>query len=320
MQRNHYTHIILLVFTFLITSSASLVAQKKYGPTNDSLYLGFHRDSILLLKKPTYMIVPFHPDKYMSEIDVYIAQQNPAYTFQHTRGFFRKGLDNAIIIAAKQFNNYVSMHEDRPQVNKDLDFFYKMTYTPVVPYTAPVIQKSAGFKTKLAQYWEKLHREVTKNEEPGTRIKEGQIVSVEDSREYITKGKIINQIIVDSTFKKYKTDYIIYITFLEILNAANNQIEFEQEKYNRIIKAHYTVFDKDGNELFSLIKKHWFNSNENDLPTILKTHFVPLGEEIVYSLDSYRFLEAGLSPLTETEVELSKNKAEFRLPTLQKLK
>lgn len=320
MQKIVSKTVLYATLIFIFSTAFSAFAQKKYGPTNDSLYLGFYRDSIQMLGKPTYMIVPFHPDKYMSEIDVYIAKENPAYTFQHTRGFFRKGLDNAIIIAAKQFNNYVSMHEDNPKVNKDLDFFYKMTYTPVVPYTAPVIQKSAGFKTKLAEYWEKLQREVVQEEEPGTRIKEGQLVSVEDHREYITKGKIVNEIVIDSTFKKYNSDYIIYVTHLEILNAANNQIEFEQEKYNRVIKVHYTVFDKNGNELFSLIKKHWFSSSENDLPSILKTHFVPLGEEIVYALDSYRFLQAGLTPLTETEVELAKNKAQFKLPTLQKFK
>jgi hypothetical protein len=69
-----------------------------------------------------------------------------------------------------------------------------------------------------------------------------------------------------------------------------------------------------------LIKKHQFSSQENDLPTILKQHFLPLGYEVMYALDSYRFLQAGLSPLTKKEVEKPQTKSQFKLPTLQKFK
>ncbi len=311
-------YILLLIIAFLTIAQG--FAQKKYGPTNDSLYLGFYRDSIEMLGKPTYMIVPFHPDRYMSEVDRYIAKENPAYTYQHTRGFFRKGLDNCIIIAAKEHNNFVSMHEDNPAINKDLDFIYKMSTTPIVPYEKPVIEKERGFKNRLAQYWVMLQTEVKHEPEPGTRIKEGQLVTVEDNRELITKAKIYNPIIVDSTFKKYKSEYVIFVNELDIINASPSQTDYEQERYQRLIKVHYTVFDKEGTELFSLIKKRSFSSQENDLPSIIKTHFVNLGQEVIYSIDSYRFLQAGLTPLTETEVEIAKNKSQFKLPTLQKFK
>jgi hypothetical protein len=311
-------HLLLILLT-IISLGFSGLAQNKYGPTNDSLYLGFYRDSIELLGTPNLMIVPFHPDRYMSDVDRYIAE-GTNYTYQHTRGFFRKGLDNCILIASKQYKTFSSMHEDKPEVNKDLDFVYKMSQTYVTPYQPPIISTERGFKNRLAAYWVKLQTEVKHAPEPGTRIKEGQLYSVEDNRELITKAKIYNQILVDSTFKKYKADYVVFITELNLINAAATQQDLELENYTRLIKVHFTVFDKEGNELFSLIKKEPFSSHENDLPTIIKTHFVSLGSEIIYALDSYRFLQAGLTPLSEAEVEVAKNKSQFKLPTLQKFR
>jgi hypothetical protein len=77
------------------------------------------------------------------------------------------------------------------------------------------------------------------------------------------------------------------------------------------------VFDAEGNELYSLIKKRAFRSTENDLATIIRSHYLPLGYEIIYSLDSYRFLQAGLNPIKEEEKKtMGLNLPD--LPTLRK--
>jgi len=284
----------------LILGSLFGKAQLDYGPTNDSLYLGFYRDSIAALERPTLLIIPFHPDRYMSEIDADIAR-GTNYTYNHTRGFFRKGLDNAMIIGAKEFNDYVNLHADDPVLNMDLDFAYHLVKNPIKPYEAPVIEDDQGFKKRLANYWLKLQQEVEPKPEPGTRIEHGQIVSVEDRRELITKTKIINPILVDSLVPKYDADYVVFVNELGMYRAATDYRQFESDNYDRVIKAHITVFDHSGKELFSLIKKEWFSSLENDLPYIIKDHYLPLGYEIIYALDSYRFLQAGLHPVKEEE-------------------
>ncbi len=277
----------------------SAVAQD-YGPTNDSLYLGFHRDSIALLDRPTMIIVPFHPDRYMSEIDRDIAK-GTHYNYNHTRGFFRKGLDNALLIGAKEWNEYVSMHADIADVNYDLDFMYKTMAPTVVPYVAPVINEDRSFKTRLANKWLELQGLVDKGPDPGTRIERGQIISVPDEREFITKAKTYNPILFDSINAKYGANYYLFINELNILNAVNDQRQFEADDYKRVIKVHYTVFDSTGAELFSLIKKRYFSSRENDLRAIITDHFLPVGMEVIYSMDSYRFLQAGLVPVPVEE-------------------
>lgn len=273
-----------------------------YGLTNDSLYLGFYRDSIAQLDRPTLIIVPFHPDKYMSEVDHDIAK-GTSYTYQHTRGFFRKGLDNALLIASKEWNEYVSMHADDADVNHDLDFIYKTVAPSVQPYVAPVINEDHSFKTRLANKWMEFQGMVETGPEPGTRIEQGQIISVPQNQEYITKAKIYNEIIFDSINKKYGGDYYVFINELDILNGATDQRQLESDQYQRIIKVHYSVYDSTGTEMFSLIKKRGFSSRENDLRTIITEHFLPMGHEVIYSIDSYRFLQAGLVPVPLEEDE-----------------
>ncbi|NQV53568.1 MAG: hypothetical protein HQ500_10320 [Flavobacteriales bacterium] len=303
----------------LVLSTLTGQAQKKYGPTNDSLYLGFYRDSISMLERPNLLIIPFHPDRYMSEVDQDIAK-GTSYTYQHTRGFFRKGLDNAMIIGAKQHNDYVNLHADDPVLNKDLDFVYKVTRYRVEPYTPPVIVDDQGFKKKLADYWIKLQGEITPEPEPGTRIEKGQLLTVEDHRALITRTEMLNPILVDSLTPKYKADYYVFVSEVDMMIATTNQQALASDNYGRVISAHFTVLDKEGKELFSLIKKEPFSSRENDLENIIRNHYLPLGYEIIYAIDSYRFLQAGLTPLTEAETEIAKNKARFNLPTLQKFK
>jgi hypothetical protein len=309
---------------FILSGAAFLLsvmvfAQSPYGPTNDSLYLGFYRDSIAMLERPMIMVVPFHPKRYLSEIDRYIAE-GTNYTFQHTRGFFRKGLDNAILIGAKEHNEFVSMHADDPVINEDLEFIYKMVATSVVPYEPPIVQEPKGFKKHLYKYWVKLQTNVEKEPEPGTRLENGQIVSVSDYRELITKARVINPLVFDSLAPKYKADFFLFVNELNLLNAASSQTQLELEKYDRVIKVHYSVYDAEGNELFSLIKKRYFSSLKNDLPTIIVEDILPAGQEVIFSLDSYRFLQAGLTPLTETEVEMAKGKKGIKLPPLSKFK
>ena len=308
-----------MLFSLMVLFCISATGQSGYGPTNDSLYLGFYRDSIGMLERPNVIVVPFHPNRYLSEIDRYIAE-GTNYTFQHTRGFFRKGLDNAILIGAKEHNDFVSMHADDPVVNEDLDFIYKVVSPSVEPYAPPVVLDDKGFKRKLTMYWTKIQTNVDQGPEPGTRVERGQIVSVADNRELITKARIYNEIVFDSLVPKYKGDYFLLVNELNLMNAAGSQRELESEDFNRLIKVHYSVFDKNGNELFSLVKKRYFSSYKNDLPAIITDEILPMGYDVMYALDSYRFLQAGLTPLTEAEVELAAARKSGNLSPLSKFK
>jgi hypothetical protein len=308
-----------MLFSLMVLFCISAIGQSGYGQTNDSLYLGFYLDSIGMLERPNVIVVPFHPNRYLSEIDRYIAE-GTNYSFQHTRGFFRKGLDNAILIGAKEHNDFVSMHADDPVVNEDLDFIYKVVSPSAEPYTPPVVLDDKGFKRKLTMYWTKIQTNVDPGPEPGTRVERGQIVNVADNRELITKARIYNEIVFDSLVPKYKGDYFLFVNELNLMNAAGSQRELESEDFNRLIKVHYSVFDKDGDELFSLVKKRYFSSYKNDLPAIITDEILPMGYDVMYALDSYRFLQAGLTPLTQAEVELAAARKSGNLSPLSKFK
>ncbi|GAB4382458.1 MAG: hypothetical protein Kow0075_14320 [Salibacteraceae bacterium] len=288
-----------LLISALLLIAYALPAQQ-YGPTNDTLYLGFHRDSIAMLRRPVIVIVPFAPNRYLSEIDREIAK-GTAYTYQHTRGFFRKGMDNALIIAAKPHNVVVSMHADDADINKDLNMIYRMTGVRVEPYEPPSISDQAGFRLRLARYWEKLQTNIAPQPEPGTRIEEGMLVSVEDNRELITKTRIVNPMVFDSLSKKYEADYVLFVNEFNMIRGTSDQYKLMSDDYDRLAIIHYSVYDGEGNELFSLKKKRAFSSSQNNLEDIIRFELLPLGYDVIYTLDSYRFLKAGLTPVVIQE-------------------
>lgn len=296
-----------LLQLLLILCAAPGFAQKHGEPITDSLfYLGYARDSIAALGTDRLMVVPFHPDRYMSEIDRQIGEAG-GYNFQQVRGFWRKGLSNALVIAARQCSEPIDMHADKGDVNMDLDFIYKvMGYD----YREYVIERPEPGemepRERLASSFQRAKEKLSREESgpaPGARIQEGQLVHVADTKEKMTVAKVYNPIIWDSLQPKYRPTRYLFVNELTLLNAPESPYALQSGSYSRAVSVHYTVFNQAGGEWYSDVEKVYFSSHQNDLRQIISEHFVIAGNNIVEKYNKKRFSLAGLKPVAFLPVE-----------------
>lgn len=232
------------------------------------------------------LIIPFEPHMYRSDIDRKVGAENNL-NFQEVRGYFRLGLDNALYLATKDKYIVTRMHADIADINKDLNYIYasisydyKEVERPKPETRAEVIKNKIDDKKK------------SKQPAPGTRIEQGQIISVPDNREKYMSLRIVNEDLLDFLADKYKGALFLFITELDIINAPNTDYRaIEQDDYTRIIKANYTIYNKNGEVVNSGTATQNFSSKENNIREILSKHFPPLAEKIALKIPTLSFLK-----------------------------
>lgn len=232
------------------------------------------------------LIIPFEPHMYRSDIDRKVGAENNL-NFQEVRGYFRLGLDNALYLATKDKYIVTRMHADIADINKDLNYIYASISYDYKEVERPKPETRAeAIKNKIDD------KKKSKQPAPGTRIEQGQIISVPDNREKYMSLRIVNEDLLDFLADKYKGALFLFITELDIINAPNTDYRaIEQDDYTRIIKANYTIYNKNGEVVNSGTATQNFSSKENDIREILSKHFPPLAEKIALKIPTLSFLE-----------------------------
>lgn len=232
------------------------------------------------------LIIPFEPHMYRSDIDRKVGAENNL-NFQEVRGYFRLGLDNALYLATKDKYIVTRMHAGIADINKDLNYIYASISYDYKEVERPKPETRAeAIKNKIDD------KKKSKQPAPGTRIEQGQIISVPDNREKYMSLRIVNEDLLDFLADKYKGALFLFITELDIINAPNTDYRaIEQDDYTRIIKANYTIYNKNGEVVNSGTATQNFSSKENDIREILSKHFPPLAEKIALKIPTLSFLE-----------------------------
>lgn len=238
------------------------------------------------------MVIPFEPKMYMSQADKEISSKT-GKTQDEIREIFRKGICNNVFIETKMVHNSVykslSMYSEDPEIIADLDYIYKSigykyTPVPVQPDTAkPTALSSLKNATDKAQGLFDSNSSV--KEEPGTKIKNGQISSTPESREKFMNTSIVNPEALAYLSTKYECDFFVFINQMDLVVPPNTDYrDLSSDDYSRLIKIHYTILHKNGNEIYGDAVKAYFSSRENDAVAIVNSNFDDLAKEIVSHL------------------------------------
>lgn len=228
-------------------------------------------------------IVPFKPKMYMSKIDKEVGEYN-GLNYQEVRGYFRLGLDNALFLAAKDNYSVLRMHADDPEVNQDLHYFYKATGYEYrdVPVEEPEPE------TKIGKKYGALKTKFQKHEEPegpNTRMEKGEIVQKPTSGEKFMAVKVVNENFFEMLNEKYEIGLYLIVTELDLKHARGVEwTQYANDDYPREIKVHFSILNKDLEEVYAGIAVRQFSSRENDIKEIIKNHFPPMAEEIMKKL------------------------------------
>jgi len=268
------------------------------------------------------LIIPFEPKMYISSADKDIANRTNL-THQDIRENMRYGIsDHMKHAVGKGLKSISLMHIDTGDVGGDLGYIYnsigyKYKSLPVEDIAknkqneenAKPINKLKGSFNKLIKHDEQEAR----SEEGGTRIKDGQIQSTVSHGEKFMNTSIHNPNLLKVLGQKYNADIFLFINELDIEAAADgSRTGLSSLSYKRKVKVHYTIFDKDGNELHGGAAIVYMPSTTNDMNKIVNNYFPILAQNMSDNLPAAYSSKLEKEKLKEEEEKAKEQREEIK--------
>lgn len=211
-----------------------------------------------------FMIVPFEPRLYMSQVD-HKFNAETKLTQKQIREVFRRGVNSELrnaLIKNKKYFEVIDLLKDTNKYKKDLTLIYKN-----ITYSFDKVPDQAEYKAPVT--------EKNKND----NIKKGQLVVETDPNARFMNAKVTNAGLVPSLFSKYKVDVFLFVNQLDIISntLANGETGTLSE---RIITLHYTVYTINAKEIQSGICSVKFPADVNTPNKIISAYIGKIAVEI----------------------------------------
>ncbi|CAN5631540.1 hypothetical protein BH11BAC1_BH11BAC1_23520 [soil metagenome] len=254
MLRNFfYAQVVLALFLFCQAANA--------GDRDTTAQ--FHHQKIL--------IIPYEARMHISDADADISEYSEM-TPPQVRSVLRVGITeklNARLGAGYQ--TYSLLQDLRPEARQELERIYA-----AIDYS---------FDTSYAI----LHPMPDSSEkgrwnENKARKKELEKRTLSGDVKFMN-AKVLDPHLLSSLNVKYGADLFIFLTQVEIKTHAKDCMDFQSHMYERDIKIHYSVFDKEGNQLFGDVASERFPSNSNEVGDIMAKNFPALSDKITAKID-----------------------------------
>lgn len=224
----------------------------------------------------TILVIPFEPKMYMCQVDKEIGVKN-GLSYEQINEKMRQNLVESVTFRTGETLDSYSLYTTRiDSIKKELHYVYSSVEYKYEVLPAETVKKEETVPDKNAKNFGKLipkRENANKNSgtqpEPGTRIENGQIVSVEDNREKYMDVTILNKNLFNELNKYYNADHFLFINQLDILYTAEST-----EKLR--IKVHYSFFDLSGKKLTGGAVVGYLPVGEYDLSKIRNDYFYPL--------------------------------------------
>lgn len=225
------------------------------------------------------LLIPYRPVMHLPDPagDVELVKHSNK-DYKEIRKKLRWSLDFSL--AEKIKTNYKIMPLLRNQTEggqRDLDRIYgSVGYQ----YEKRVIKEDETRKPILNPKQLFAKRDASK-EKTQTGIVEGQIVMEEKNHE----KEYMNVTIKDETLipylsNKYGTDLFVFINQFEIKKAFASGSDVPYSNYGREVKVHYTILDKDGNQIWGDVIVAHIPPKTDDIEDIIKIAFKPIAEQL----------------------------------------
>lgn len=278
----------IITTTVLIFAFTALFAQ--IDDTYDTRKSGEHKvDSANMLLGEIY-IIPFQDELFNCMFSKEIMRDNNVY-FDEMRDIIKAALMKQLTQHLTDSLTALSYTKLPEATKRQNDFATANTMTYV--YRELPDGKEDKDQATLKQKLKKKKKKKEKQE--GTYIKDGQIVSERSTVEKFMDAEFKNNDLLFFLKDVHQTKYVITINQLDIeLPPGATQLHLQHNKFERLIKAHYTIFDENGLAVHGGIGTVRFPNNQNNLRIIT--------EEILAELAK------GLSDTFYTAVKKHENK------------
>lgn len=205
------------------------------------------------------LLVPFEKNMYRSDADMDIAQASGISVYE-LRALFRNELLKYLEKAFAGKKSYYSLLNENPSFKRDFEY----------------INYSTAYKYESLDSEKEIEKSGTKN---------GQITGNAQNGNRFMNRTFSNPKSLEVIHKKYGTEYIVFINQMDIGPATGtDQNDIMNETFNREIKVHYTIVDKNGKELDAGIASATFPNKKKKAPAIINDTFPAIAQKMIAKL------------------------------------
>lgn len=215
------------------------------------------------------MIIPFEPDWYVCGVQPYLAAAS-GKTHNEIVDFFRRSVALELQNQFLYLYNTASLihHSD---TNKDIFKAYDaIKYKFII---APPEEVEEESRLDLAKSFLKAKPRSDKYKRGS--VEGGNIVSEKNTEQKIATVVVKNVETIKYLSEKYKTDLFVYITEMDIQNDISDQNAFINNEYERYLRLHFSMVDKEGKVLKSGMVYIKFPNTVNDI-NVIRSEYLPL--------------------------------------------
>lgn len=308
--------IVLFSFYAMSFSGQENVFQKKGNvPTDQDVYNEGKSNYSRVL------IVPFEPKMYISGVDRQISDRT-GLTFHQIRDNMRyaiadyimRGIGGGLKVTSLMHIDTVGVVEDLGYIYNSIGYKYKALPQEDID-KAKKAEEDSKMTNKIKGSFNKLVKKEEEKEEAGATIKDGQIHTVRSNDEKFMNTSIHNPNLLTALNAKYATDVFLFINELDIEEEAEGErVGLSSLAYKRKVKVHYTIFDKEGNEIHGGAAIAYMPSSTNDMNKIIGGYFPDLAKNISDSMPKAQQSQNAIDLQKEQD-----NKAEEQRKEIEKL-
>ncbi len=229
------------------------------------------RDSTEQYQPKKILIIPYEQRMYLSDADHDISEYSDRSP-EEIRAMFRMGLTeklNAKLVTS--YRTHSLLQDLQPEAMQDLDRIYG-----AIDYSFDTSYVILHPKPDSAEATGKWNEKKARKKELEKRTATGDV-------RYMNV-KILDPHLLTDLSKKYGADEFVFLSQAEIKTNAKDCIDFQGGIYQRDLKVHYSVYDKDGNQLYGDVAVVKFPSNSNEVGEIMEKNFPTLGSVIKEAL------------------------------------
>lgn len=227
-------------------------------------------------KGRSYLLIPFESKMYISDIDKNIYESEGIGTTE-IRTKLQASLDQNLFLYAKENGlEPLSFYVMEVDAQKELGYIYSS-----IGYKYEVLpkeEKEQEDQTVTEKLKNKFKPKEEKQKQPESNTTNGEITTQRVTEERYMQTIITNNKLLQTLVTTYQIDGIIFINQIDLLN---NIVTDGSGKHNRLLKVHYTIYDKEGNIIQTGAEKTYFPSNVNNVDKISKTAIAENAKKII---------------------------------------
>lgn len=261
----------ILTFLFILVLSTSISAQDGTYETRKNKEHKLDTANIIL---GDVYVIPFQNELFNCMFAQQIMNENEV-EFDELRTLIKEALMKNLTRALSDSLTALSYTKMPENTQKQNDFATANTMTYVYRELPAGDQKEEkkSLKKRLKKKKEK------KKKQEGTYIQDGQIVSERSKAEKFMDVEFKNDDLLFFLKDIHKTKFIITINQFDMSIPPNaGQLQIQHGKFQREVRAHYSIFDTEGKHIHGGIAVVSFPPNENNLKIINENVLAELAE------------------------------------------